>query len=150
MYLHENAWPGLDGILSAMRLLMVFLYGMVVLFVLVVTLLTAGKLLTAEERDLGIYRAMGFPAGQLRCSFALRFGITALLGSALGIVLSSVLTDPLVALLMRLEGISNFSSHPGIAVLLLPGIVVILLFFLFAWMAAGKIRKIPLSVLIAE
>lgn len=150
VYLHENSWPGLAGILSAMQALMVFLYGMVILFVLVVTLLTAGKLLRAEKKDLSIYRTIGFSAGQLRRSFALRFGVIALLGSILGIIFSAFLTDPLVAALMRMEGISNFSSQPGIFTILLPGIVVMVLFLLFAYLAAGRIGKASLALLAEE
>lgn len=150
VYLHENSWPGLAGILSAMQALMIFLYAMVILFVLVVTLLTAGNLLQAEQRDLSIYRAMGFSSGQLRCSFALRFGMIALLGSTLGTILSAFLTDPLVAMLMRMEGISYFSSQPDIFTAVLPGIVVIVLFLLFAYSAAGKIGKTSLALLAEE
>mgnify|MGYP005764000725 CR=1 FL=1 len=150
VYLHENSWPGLAGILSAMQLLMIFLYVVVLLFILVVTLLKAGKLIQAGQKDLGIYRTMGFSAGQLRCSFALRFGVTALLGSVLGTIFSALLTDPLVAVLMRMEGISDFSSQPGVGTVLLPGVVVILLFTGFAWLAARKIRLISLSVLVSE
>lgn len=150
VYLHENSWPGLAGILSAMQALMIFLYAMVILFVLVVTLLTAGNLLQAEQRDLSIYRAMGFSSGQLRCSFALRFGMIALLGSTLGTILSAFLTAPLVAMLMRMEGISNFSSQPDIFTAVLPGIVVIVLFLLFAYSAAGKIGKTSLASLAEE
>ena len=150
VYLHENSWPGLTGILSAMQALMIFLYGMVILFALVVTLLTAGKLLRAEQKDLSIYRTLGFSAGQLRRSFALRFGVIALLGSILGTILSAFLTDPLVAVLMRMEGISNFSSQPGIFTILLPGIVVMVLFLLFAYLAAGRIAKAPLALLAEE
>ena len=150
VYLHENSWPGLYGILSAMQALMIFLYAMVIFFVLVVTLLTAGKLLRAEQKDLSIYRTLGFSAGRLRRSFALRFGVVALLGSILGTIFSAFLTDPLVAVLMRMEGISNFSSQLGIFTVLLPGIVVIMLFLLFAYFAAGKIRKTPLASLAEE
>lgn len=150
VYLHENSWPGLFGILSAMELLMIFLYVMIVIFVLVATLLTAEKLLRSERRDLTIYRALGFSAGRLRRSFALRFGVIALLGSILGTVFSAFLTDPLVAMLMRMEGISNFSSQPAIWIVLFPGLIVTVLFVLFAWLAARKIKKAPLSGLTAE
>ncbi len=150
VYLHENSWPGLYGILSAMRMLMVFLYTMVFLFVLVATLLTAEKCLRAERKDLTIYCALGFSFGRLRRSFALRFGIIALFGSILGTILSAFLTDPLTAVLMRLEGISNFSSHPGIITILLPGMVVTVLFLLFAYLCAGKIRKVPRTSLFEE
>lgn len=150
VYLHENSWPGLYGILSAMRLLMIFLYAIVLVFVLVTTLLTASKLLAAEQKDFGIFKAIGFTGRQLRLSFALRFGIAAALGSVLGTVLSALFTDPLVAVLMRMEGISNFSSRPGITVVMLPGVVVTLSFVLFAYLAAKRINKIPLSVLAGE
>lgn len=150
VYLHENSWLGLTGILSAMQLLVIFLYAMVILFVLVVTLLTAEKLLRAEQKDLSIYRTLGFSSGQLRRSFALRFGVIALLGSILGTILSALLTDPFVAVLMRMEGISNFSSEPGIFTILLPGMVVTVLFLLFAYLAARRIRKMPLASLAEE
>lgn len=150
VYLHENSWPGLYGILSAMQLLMIFLYAIVLVFVLVTTLLTTGKLLAAEQKDFGILGAIGFTGRQLRLSFALRFGIVAALGSALGTILSAFLTDPLVAVLMRMEGISNFSSHPSVAVVLLPGTTVVLTFVLFAYLAAKRINKIPLTVLTGE
>lgn len=150
VYLHENSWPGLYGILSAMRLLMMFLYAIVLIFVLITTLLTASKLLAAEQKDFGIFKAIGFNGRQLRLSFALRFGIAAGLGSILGTVLSAFLTDSLVAVLMRIEGISNFSSHPGVTVVLLPGTIVIFAFVLFAYLAAKRINKIPLSVLTGE
>lgn len=145
VYLHENSWPGLSGILSAMGLLMAFLYTMVAVFVLVATLLTVEKLLRSERRDLAIYRALGFPARRLQASFALRFCLVGLAGSLLGTALSAVLTDPLVALLLRAEGISNFSSQPGWIVVALPGAVVTGLFSLFALLAAGKLKRIPLS-----
>ena len=99
---------------------------------------------------MSIFRTLGFSAGRLRRSFALRFGMIALLGSILGTILSVFLTDPLVAVLMRMEGISNFSSQPRIFTVLLPGIVVIVLFLLFADLAAGKIRKTPLASLPEE
>lgn len=133
-----------------MQLLMIFLYAIVLVFVLVTTLLTASKLLTAEQKDFGIFKAIGFTGRQLRLSFALRFGIVAALGSALGTILSAFLTDPLVAALMRMEGISNFSSHPSVAAVLLPGATVVLAFVLFAYLAAKRINKIPLSVLTGE
>ena len=133
-----------------MQLLMIFLYAMVTLFVLIVTLLTTEKFLRAEKKDLCIYRALGFSTVQLRRSFALRFGMIALLGSFLGTIFSAFLTDPLVAVLMRLEGISNFSSRPGIFTILLPGAVVVIWFLLFAYLAAGRIRRTPLTSLMEE
>ncbi len=150
IHIHENTWPGLFGIISAMGALVVFMYVMVIAFILVVTVMTGSKLLSAEQRDIGIYKAIGFTDKTLRLSFALRFGVTAVIGSALGAALAVVLTDPLVDRVMKLAGISNFASHSSAGNALLPAVIVILLFTVFAYLLAGKIRKADLTVLIAE
>ena len=51
IHIHENTWPGLFGIISAMRILVIFLYGMAALFILVVTAITGSKILAAEQKD---------------------------------------------------------------------------------------------------
>ena len=123
---------------------------MVVAFILVVTVMTGSKILTAEQRDTGIYKAIGFSDSRLRASFALRFGMVALLGSLAGVLLAHLLTDPLVSSVMKLAGISNFASHPTWNSVFLPAGAVTLLFTVFAWLAAGKIKTTDLTLLIAE
>lgn len=150
IHIHENTWPGLFGIIAAMQALMIFLYVMVAVFILVVTILTGSRLLAAEQRDMGIYKALGFTNRQLRVSFALRFGIVALIGSIIGLILAAFLTDRIVSAAMKLAGISNFSSQPGIVSVLLPVLAVTVLFALFAFFAAGKVKKIDIAVLITE
>lgn len=141
VYLHENSWPGLSGILAAMELLTLFMYGMVVSFVLIVTILTGSRILAAEKADLSIYQAIGFSVNRLRRMFALRFGMAAFAGAALGMILSSLFTDLPVGALMRRFGISNFSSGPDFLGILLPPAAVICLFTVFAWLAAGKLKQ---------
>ncbi len=150
VHVHENTWPGLFGIISAMHTLIAAMYAMVIVFILIVTVMTSGKLLSAEQRDLGIYKAIGFGTSTLRLTFAIRFGITALIGSAIGTILAALITDPLVSTVMKLAGISSFASSPSIANTLLPSAIVILLFFCFAYTAAGKMKKTDLTVLISE
>lgn len=150
VHIHENTWPGLYGIISAMQALVIFMGVMVTAFILIVTVMTGGKILAAERRDIGIYKAIGFTNGKLRLSFALRFGLSALPGAALGVVLAVVLTDPLVSSVMKLAGISNFSSRPSVGSVFLPAAAVVLLFTAFAYLAAGKIKRTDLTVLITE
>lgn len=150
VHVHENTWPGLYGIISAMKILLVFLYGMVTVFILVVTVMTGSKILSVEKRDMGIYKALGFTSEQLRRSFALRFGMTAVFGSVIGILLALLLTDPLVSAVMKMAGISNFSSSPSAVNTLLPAAVVILLFTGFAYAASWNVKKVDLTVLITE
>lgn len=150
IHVHENSWPGLFGIIKAMHGLLVFMYGMIAVFVLIVTIMTGSKILAAEQKDMGIYKAIGCSTRMLRLSFSLRFGIVAVIGAAVGTVLASIFTDPLVSAVMRLAGISNFASHPDISSIVLPGLSVILLFFGFSYLAAGRIKKSDMAVLTAE
>ncbi|MDE7360765.1 MAG: ABC transporter permease [Oscillospiraceae bacterium] len=150
VHVHENTWPGLFGIISAMRILIVVMYALTAAFILIVTTMTSGRIISVEQRDLGIYKAVGFGTSQLRTAFAVRFGITALVGAAVGMILAAALTDPLVSAVMKLAGISNFSSAPSIESVLLPIAVVTALFTIFAYLASGKVRHTDLTVLISE
>lgn len=150
VHVHENTWPGLFGIISAMKALMVFMYCMVVIFILIVTVMAGSKILSAEQKDLGIYKAVGFKTRGLRLTFSFRFGMTAVIGSVIGTVLAELLTDPLVSLMMKLAGISNFASAASVRTVLIPAGIVILLFTGFAYLAAGKMKKLDLSILISS
>ena len=150
VHVHENSWPGLFGIISAMRVLVLFMYVMVFLFTLIVTVMTGSKILSAETGNLGIYKAIGFISGKLRLTFALRFCIMAVVGSAVGMFFAAVCTDPLVSAVMKLAGISNFESHPGVGEMLFPAGVVILLFMGFSYLAAGRIKRVAVTVLVRE
>ncbi len=150
IHLHENTWPGLYSIITAMQLLTVFMYGIVTLFIFVVVVLTGSKMLYMEQKDLGIYKSLGFTAQHLQFAFALRFGVVSLIGSAAGILLSAVFADDIVSSLLRMSGISNFSSHLGAASMLLPAGSVVSLYFIFAYAAAGKIKKVDFTALLVE
>lgn len=56
-------------------------------------------------------------------------------------------TDPIVAVLMRMYGMSNFSSHTALGGIVLPGVVIALLFTVFACLACGKIKRARLTEL---
>lgn len=150
VHVHENSWPGLFGIISAMRALVLFMYGMVFVFILIVTVMTGSKILAAETKDLGIYKAVGFTSTKLRFTFAMRFFLTAVAGSVIGILLAAVCTDSLVSAVMKLAGISNFASHPGLGEMLFPAGVVILLFMGFSYLTAGRIKRVAVIVLMGE
>lgn len=150
VHVHENSWPGLFGIISAMQGLLAFMYGMIAVFIFIVTVLAGSSILTAEQKDLGICKSIGCSAGMLRMSFSLRFGITASIGAAAGTILAAILTDPFVSAVMRLAGISNFSSKPSIFSSVVPGLAVTLLFMGFSYAAAGRIKKLDMTKLTAD
>lgn len=150
VHVHENTWPGLFGIISAMRALMVFQYGMVMVFILIVTVMTGSRILSDEKQDIGIMKALGFTSGQLQTAFALRFGLAAVPGAVIGTGLAALLTDPLVSEVMKMAGISNFASSAAIGNTLFPAAAVILLFTCFAYIVSRKIKDVDLAVLITE
>ncbi len=150
VHVHENSWPGLYGILTAMRTLMVVMYIVIAAFVLIVVILIGGRVLSVEKKDLSVCRALGFSVGRLRRLFALRFGLAATAGAVAGAVLSAVLTDPLADRIMRLCGISDFSSNIGISGAALPVIVICALFLGFAYLISFKIRNMDLHLLLTE
>lgn len=150
IHIHENTWPGLFGIISAMQALLVLMYALVVVFILIVTVMTGSKILSAEQKDLGIYKAIGFSSGTLRLTFALRFAFVSVFGGLAGTLLAAAITDPLVSAVMKLAGISNFVSNPNFVSVILPMVVVTVLFTVFGWLSAGKIKKVPLTVLVSD
>ena len=133
-----------------MQMLMIVMYGLVIIFIMVVTVMTTAKVLSAEQNDLGIYKAIGFGSGSLRLSFAISFEITALIGSLIGMLFTAAFTDPLVSFVMKFAGISSFSSAPTVGDILLPLCIVVGIFTFFAYVASWKIKKLPLTVLISE
>lgn len=150
VHVHENSWPGLSGIVLAMRSLLTIMYALTAIFILIVTTMTGSKILSAEQKDIAIYKTIGFSSGRLRLTFALCFGMVASLGSVIGIFIAAFLTNPIVSSVMKLCGISNFASNPSMGGVLLPAVVVILLFTGFAYLASMKIKKSDVTVLITE
>lgn len=146
----DNSWSGTDAILLVTSALMVLMFIITIVFILVTVSMTGSKILYKEQHDLGIYKSLGFLSWKLRIAFSLRFGIVAVTGSLLGIVLSVYLTDSLANMVLRVCGISHFSSELAILPMLMPGIIVSALFLGFAYLASGKVKKVEPGILIVE
>ena len=150
VHVHENSWPGLFGIISAMHVLIIFLYGVSAVFVCIVTGMAGARILDTEQKDIGIYKSIGCSVQMLRLSFALRFGLVSAVGAVIGTLAAVCFTDVIVSSVMRLAGISNFASGNTPGSILFPGLAVTFLFLWFAWLLAGRIRKEDMNVLTAE
>lgn len=150
VHIHENTWPGLFGIIRVMQIALIVIYVMVTIFILVTTIMTGNRILRTEQKDLGIYKSIGLSTSHLRRSFAMRFMAASLIGAAAGIALALAATDPFVGFVMKMAGISDFSSHPGILEMLFPGMVVVALFTTFSWLLSGKMKRMDLTALISD
>ncbi len=146
----ENTWSGLESISQVMSALEIFMYVITMIFILITVSLTGSKILYKEQHDLGIYKSLGFASEKLRLAFALRFCIVALVGSVLGITVSALLTDPMASAMLKMCGISRFSSSLNLFQMILPAMIVSLLFLAFAYLTAEKVKKVEPGILIVE
>lgn len=140
--LDENTWSGLESIVLAMDAVRILMYVITIIFILIVIAMTGSKILYREQKDLGIYKSLGFHSERLRIMFALRFGIVAVIGSGAGIVVSVLFTEGLVEMMLKICGISKFEAHLSVLQMIAPAVAVALLFMLFAYVAARKIKKV--------
>lgn len=148
--LDENRWGGLESLLGVLSVMNVAEYVVSVFFIAVVAFMTGHRILYRERRDLGIYKSLGFSSGKLRSSFAIRFAIITGLGSILGVTGSAIFTDPLASSVLRMTGVSRITSHLDPVPMMLPAVVVTALFYGFAWLLAGRIKRTGAEILIAE
>ena len=146
----ENDWSGIESIIQAMSALERFMYLITMIFILITCSLTGSKILHKEQHDMGIYKSLGFVSGKLRFAFSLRFCVVALVGSVLGIAASAFLTDPMATAMLKMCGISRFSSSLNLFQMVLPAMIVSVLFLAFAYLTAGKVKRVEPGILIVE
>jgi len=121
-----------------------------ILFVLVVVSMICSRIFAQERRDLGIYKAIGFTSGKLRLLFAIRFLIVAAIGSAIGCVMSLLLSETILNKLLYSMGVCSFLSDYMADTVLIPLVLLIVGFFLFAYLVSGKVRKVQTRELVIE
>ena len=93
---------------------------------------------------------MGFTSGNLRLQFAVRFLIVAFFGILIGTTLSLTLSEKLLSRMLRSMGIVNFVIDYRFITVFLPIAAVAISYFLFAYIAAGKTRRVEIRSLITE
>ncbi len=120
------------------------------IFALVVVSMICSKTFVREKIDIGIYKAMGFTSRNLRLQFAVRFLIVAFFGIIFGTVLSLSFSEKILSYMLRSMGIVNFVIDYRFITVFLPIAAVALCYFLFAYIAAGKTKKVEVRNLITE
>ncbi|MCR5249463.1 MAG: FtsX-like permease family protein [Lachnospiraceae bacterium] len=126
------------------------IYTISILFALVVVSTVCTKTFVREKTDIGIYKALGFTSGNLRLQFAIRFLIVAFFGIVIGSALSFAFSEKLLSMMLRSMGIVNFVIDYRFMTVFLPAAAVALSYFCFAYMIAGKTKKVEVRSLITE
>ena len=126
------------------------IYIISIFFALVVVSMVCTKTFIREKTDIGIYKALGFSSGNLRMQFAVRFLIIAVFGVVIGTTLSLAFSERLLSYLLRSMGIVNFAIDYRFITVFLPVAAVALSYFCFAYLTAGKVKKVEVRNLITE
>lgn len=131
-------------------ILLVVVFTISVAFSAVVISMLCSKSFVKERMDIGILKSLGFTASGLRVQFALRFMIIAVIGSVIGAVASLFLTMPLLEALLRILGLTRLDTSINFTTFIIPASAIWISFFVFAYIAARKIKKIEIRELISE
>lgn len=152
IYASENAMDAADikSINTAVEAMRYLIYVFSVIFALVVVSMICSKIFTQERRDLGIYKAVGFTSGKLRLLFAVRFLIVGIIGSAIGCALSFIFSSRALKVVLRNVGVTNFISNYSADTIVIPVILLLISFFLFAYIVSRKVKKVEIRELVIE
>ena len=128
----------------------VIIYVVSVIFSLVVVMMVCNKTFLQERRDIGIYKALGFTSKKLRLQFAVRFLIVSVIGSVLGSILSLCFTEKVLTVIFREIGIASFNAQFTFVAFIVPVVLICVCFFIFAYFASRKIKKVEIKELVIE
>ena len=126
------------------------IYGVSMVFAIVVVMLVCHRSFLKERTDIGICKSIGFRVNALRAEFAIRFGFVALMGSILGVVLALLFAKPMLIAILKTVGMTNFVSDIGIDAYLTPILVITVSFAVFAYMFSSKVKNVEVRELITE
>lgn len=121
-----------------------------VVFAAVVVQMVCSRAFVRERKDIGIYKALGFTVQSLRLQFAIRFLMMAFLGSFAGSVIAVLFSEKMLSSILRLMGISSFQAVYGVDTFAAPLVAISVCFFLSAWFAARKIRRVEVKELVMD
>lgn len=126
------------------------IFAVSVIFAAVVVSMLCAKAFARERTDIGILKSVGFTSRALRLQFALRFALVAAVGSIFGVVVSLLATRPLLSSLMKIIGLVDFLADFTPQAIIFPALAICLSFFVFAYIAARKIKMVEVRELISE
>ncbi|MCI8489783.1 MAG: FtsX-like permease family protein [Lachnospiraceae bacterium] len=152
-----NAAVNMDAMIKSVAGVYVSLMTIIVCAVLVlsaiiiafVLYLLVRTMLNHKKRDYGILKSLGFTTGQLILQTALSFMPTIIVSAAIGLMVCSLIINPLIALFLNGIGIVTCTFTVPAGFITAAGIGLVLFAFLTACTLSIKIRKITPSTLLS-
>ena len=138
------------SIKTAIDVMRYLIYVFSILFVLVVVSMICSRVFAQERRDLGIYKAVGFTSGKLRFQFALRFFLVSIIGSIIGLFCSLGFSQKVLNMMLRSMGVTNIVAPYSAETVLIPVVLLLLGFFVFAYLVSRRIKNVEIRELVIE
>ena len=126
------------------------IYGISILFILVAAYMVCDKVFLQERNDYGIYKSQGFTTNNLRLQFSLRFLAVAFAGAAFGAACNLLTNDKFMEMALSSVGITHFVTDYGFLDYAVPVLVLTMVFFFFAYIISGRMKKVDTKSLIVE
>lgn len=136
------------SLVTVIVIAVLILSGIVVAFVLYLLVRT---MLNSKKRDYGIYKALGFTTRQLVLQTALSFMPSLIISTVIGIILGSLVINPMLALFLGGIGIVKCTFAVPAVFNIIAGIGIVLFAFGTACLLSLRVKKIsPRELLSGE
>ena len=106
-------------------------------------------MLNNKKRDYGILKSLGFTTRQLILQTAMSFMPSIILSTVAGLIISSLIINPLMALFLSGLGIVKCTFAVPVGFILVAGVSIITVSFCIACLLSLKIKKISPRTLLA-
>lgn len=136
---------------SLMIMIVIAILALSAVIITFVLYLLVRIMLNNKQLDYGILKALGFTTGQLILQTALSFMPTIILSSVIGLILSSLIINPLMSLFLSGIGVVKCTFAVPIGFIMISGIGLVLFAFMMASLLSMRIKKIaPRELLVGE
>lgn len=135
---------------GAITSLMMVVLIVTMIVVSLILYLVIHAMILKRKKDLGIYKALGYTAFQLKTQIALSFVPVVASGAVLGGVLGGLGTNPMLSMLLYSVGVSNAKLDIHLPTIILLCVAVTLYAYIISMLAARRIKKISAYNLIVE
>ena len=125
-------------------------YAIAIAVVFIIINMSCSKFFHNEVKQLGVLKASGFTSTSIRTQFALRFAIIFTLGAFLGGILSGIILTPVFGILFSTFGSTHMTIDFYPSLYLIPLVFVMVISYVAAYVASGRIKKVDVNVLITE
>ena len=126
------------------------MYAVLLIFAAVIVNMVCKRTFIRERTDIGIFKAIGFTAGDLRRQFAVRFAVVAAAGAALGCGAGMLWSRMMISYVLNIVGLTDFTYDYPLSVFVLPALCVCLCFYVTAYISTAKVKSVEVRELVTE